>query len=312
MAATHVCLRRVEPARIWELIDDEGVTHYCGAPTVQIGIVNDPQAHTLARPVTVRGRRRAAVAHAARRSSRSSDSGPSTSTASPRRTARTPSARGTPSGTSCRADEQARMAARQGQGYVIADLVRVVGRHDARRPARRRDAGRGRHARQQRHEGLLRAAGRHRRGVPRAAGSTPATSPCGTRTATSSCATARRTSSSPAARTSRPSRSSRRWRSTRPCWSAPSSPIPDEKWGERPKAFVTLKPGAGGDRGGADRLLPGAHRPLQVPGRRRVRRPAEDLDRQGPEVRAARPRVEGPGEADQLVTWASSRPSTRR
>src|SRR5882757_4754904 len=27
----HVCLRKVDPARIWELIDREGVTHYCGA-----------------------------------------------------------------------------------------------------------------------------------------------------------------------------------------------------------------------------------------------------------------------------------------
>src|SRR2546422_5376012 len=44
--------------------------------------------------------------------------------------------------------------------------------------------------------------------LPISAGSTPATSGCGTPTATSSCATARRTSSSRAARTSRPSRSS--------------------------------------------------------------------------------------------------------
>src|SRR6266436_986255 len=49
MSATHVCLRRVESARIWDLIDKEGVTHYCGAPTVQIGIVNDPKAHRLPR-----------------------------------------------------------------------------------------------------------------------------------------------------------------------------------------------------------------------------------------------------------------------
>ena len=32
--------------------------------------------------------------------------------------------------------------------------------------------------------------------------------------------------------------------------------IPDEKWGERPKAFVTLKPGAVGHRGGDHRVLP--------------------------------------------------------
>ena len=53
LSGTHVCLRRVEPSRIWDLIDREGVTHYCGAPTVQIGVVNDPRAHRLERPVTV-------------------------------------------------------------------------------------------------------------------------------------------------------------------------------------------------------------------------------------------------------------------
>src|SRR2546421_726380 len=53
VAGTHVCLRKVESARIWELIDKEGVTHYSGAPTVPIGVVNDPKAHRLSHPVTV-------------------------------------------------------------------------------------------------------------------------------------------------------------------------------------------------------------------------------------------------------------------
>src|SRR5437667_310930 len=53
VAGTHICLRRVEPGRVWEMIDREGVSHYNGAPTVHIGVVNDPKAHTLARPVTV-------------------------------------------------------------------------------------------------------------------------------------------------------------------------------------------------------------------------------------------------------------------
>ena len=38
----HVCLRKVDPARIWELLESEGVTHFNGAPTVHIGVVNDP------------------------------------------------------------------------------------------------------------------------------------------------------------------------------------------------------------------------------------------------------------------------------
>ena len=129
MGGTHLCLRRVEPGRIWDLIDGEGVTHYCGAPTVQIGIVNDPKAHALTRAGDVRGGRRAALADAARRVSRSSASARSTCTASPRPTARTPSARGTRDGIACRPTRWRSKAARQGQGYVIADLVRVVDEH---------------------------------------------------------------------------------------------------------------------------------------------------------------------------------------
>ena len=37
---------------VWELIDSEGVTHYNGAPTVQLMIINHPRAHRLDRPVT--------------------------------------------------------------------------------------------------------------------------------------------------------------------------------------------------------------------------------------------------------------------
>jgi fatty-acyl-CoA synthase len=39
--AVHVCLPRVEPARIFELIDHEGVTHLCGAPTVLIMLAGE-------------------------------------------------------------------------------------------------------------------------------------------------------------------------------------------------------------------------------------------------------------------------------
>src|ERR687893_2081963 len=52
IAGTHVCLRKVEPPRIWELFEGEGITHYCAAPTVQIGIVNEDAAHRLETPVT--------------------------------------------------------------------------------------------------------------------------------------------------------------------------------------------------------------------------------------------------------------------
>ena len=52
IAGTHVCLRKVEPGRIWELFDSEGITHYCGAPTVQIPLVNHENAHELDHQVT--------------------------------------------------------------------------------------------------------------------------------------------------------------------------------------------------------------------------------------------------------------------
>jgi fatty-acyl-CoA synthase len=51
-AARHVTLRAVDPQLVWELIDSEGVTHYNGAPTVQLMIINHPRAHRLHRPVT--------------------------------------------------------------------------------------------------------------------------------------------------------------------------------------------------------------------------------------------------------------------
>ncbi|MBV8402107.1 MAG: acyl-CoA synthetase [Acetobacteraceae bacterium] len=40
MAGTHVCLRRVEPAAIYEAIAREGVTHLCGAPVVMNMLLN--------------------------------------------------------------------------------------------------------------------------------------------------------------------------------------------------------------------------------------------------------------------------------
>jgi fatty-acyl-CoA synthase len=47
IGGTHVCLRRVDPEMIWELFESERVTHYCAAPTVQIGLVNHEKAHKL-------------------------------------------------------------------------------------------------------------------------------------------------------------------------------------------------------------------------------------------------------------------------
>jgi fatty-acyl-CoA synthase len=51
IAGTHVCLREIDPGLIWELFDSEEITHYCAAPTVQIPLVNDENAHELEREV---------------------------------------------------------------------------------------------------------------------------------------------------------------------------------------------------------------------------------------------------------------------
>ncbi len=40
---THVCLRKVDATGINRGIHEEGVTHFCAAPTVLIGLVNDPK-----------------------------------------------------------------------------------------------------------------------------------------------------------------------------------------------------------------------------------------------------------------------------
>jgi fatty-acyl-CoA synthase len=52
VAGTHVMLRAVDPDLVWQLIDGEGVTHYNGAPTVQQMVINHPRAHRLERQVT--------------------------------------------------------------------------------------------------------------------------------------------------------------------------------------------------------------------------------------------------------------------
>lgn len=51
--ATQYTLRRVDPSQIWDALRNSGVTHYCGAPTVQISIVNHPKAIRLPQKVKV-------------------------------------------------------------------------------------------------------------------------------------------------------------------------------------------------------------------------------------------------------------------
>jgi len=125
VAGTHLCLRKVEPGRIWEMIDQEGATHYNGAPTVQNGVVNHPGAHRLERPVTVSvaaappsptllGKLKQLGFRVIHVYGLTETYGPHTVCAWHEEWNRLP------------IEEQARLAARQGQGYALFDLVRVV------------------------------------------------------------------------------------------------------------------------------------------------------------------------------------------
>ena len=125
VAATHVCLRKVEPPRIWEIFEQEGITHYCAAPTVQIGIANEDAAHPLEAPVT------AAIAGAPPSPTllsgllelniRPMHIYGLTETYGPMTTSGVH-----PEWEDLDMDERARLMSRQGQGYCTADLVRVV------------------------------------------------------------------------------------------------------------------------------------------------------------------------------------------
>ena len=53
IGGTQVCLRAVDPAEIWRLLDAESVTHLNGAPTVLVGMADADQAHQLETGVVV-------------------------------------------------------------------------------------------------------------------------------------------------------------------------------------------------------------------------------------------------------------------
>jgi fatty-acyl-CoA synthase len=52
MGARHVCQRKVDAQSIWELIDAQDITHANGAPTVWLGVAAHPAAHRLKRELT--------------------------------------------------------------------------------------------------------------------------------------------------------------------------------------------------------------------------------------------------------------------
>lgn len=125
VGGTHVCLRKLDPGVVWELFESEGVTHYCGAPTVQIFLVNHPNAHRLEQQITV------TVAGAPPSPTllgqlRDLNIRPIhvyglTETYGPYSVCEWH-----PEWDSLPPTEQARLAARQGQGNVVAEKMRVV------------------------------------------------------------------------------------------------------------------------------------------------------------------------------------------
>ncbi|MEX1258003.1 MAG: AMP-binding protein [Gemmatimonadota bacterium] len=52
VGARSLCLPQIKPEVVWRLFD-EGVSHFCAAPTVLIMLANDGAAHPLKRPVRV-------------------------------------------------------------------------------------------------------------------------------------------------------------------------------------------------------------------------------------------------------------------
>ena len=52
IGGTHVCLRNVDPERIWQLFAAENISHYNGAPTVHTMLLNSPSAQKLKQPIT--------------------------------------------------------------------------------------------------------------------------------------------------------------------------------------------------------------------------------------------------------------------
>jgi fatty-acyl-CoA synthase len=127
IGAAHVCLRKTDPGVIWPLIGREGVTHLNGAPTVLIALANHPlsQEITLERPLTVTtggappsptliAQTQTLGAELVHVYGLTETYGPSTlCEVQPAWSALPPA-------------EQARLKARQGAPFIIADEMRVV------------------------------------------------------------------------------------------------------------------------------------------------------------------------------------------
>jgi fatty-acyl-CoA synthase len=126
IGATHVCLRRVEPDHVWDLIENERVTHLNGAPVVLISLLNHPtRPRHLNHPLTVTTGGAppspTLIEHMEEIGARIIHIYGLTETYGPY-TICAPQSRWD----SLFADEQAKLNARQGVPYVAADGLRVV------------------------------------------------------------------------------------------------------------------------------------------------------------------------------------------
>ena len=124
---TQLCLRAFDPGRVWELIRTAGVTHFCGAPTVLISLVNHPAAKEgpLQRPLrvttaaappspTIIGQMESLGAAITHVYGLTETYGPHTVCA------------WHPEWDALPLEQRVRLKARQGVAYVIADPIRVV------------------------------------------------------------------------------------------------------------------------------------------------------------------------------------------
>jgi fatty-acyl-CoA synthase len=127
IGATHVCLRKLDPATVWNLVHNAGVTHFCAAPTVLTALVNHPAARerplprklvisTAAAPPspTIISQVEALGAEIIHVYGLTEVYGPYTV------------CEWQPHWNDLPPNEQARLKARQGVGYIVADDARVV------------------------------------------------------------------------------------------------------------------------------------------------------------------------------------------
>jgi len=126
VGGTHVCLRKVDPAIIWDVIKQEGISHLNGAPIVLTALMNHPERpRKLEKPLTITT---AAAPPSPTLIEQVRSIGARvvhvyglTETYGPHTICETQ-----PHWSELTAAEQATLFARQGVAYVIADPIRVM------------------------------------------------------------------------------------------------------------------------------------------------------------------------------------------